>query len=339
MDLINLKQSSKWLYLVSVFLILGVILCVLTPNFFFFKWWSKYAMQITIAYWFIGLGFLIYRNIQVTLTAFICCSFLCLYLRNTTNPDLVPPVKTNEPFISIAHFNLTSATGTHEQTLSIIKNIDADVISLQEVTRDWNAVLKDSLACQYPFSCEVATLDFHSAKLYSKYNFVSCDTFYSQGVPNLIIGFPNQYNEGHLYVISSYVEPPLFETAYFKLKSQLDTIASFVNQLKSPIITVGDYNIHSFAYEIQQFRHKAKLNDSRRGYRPYRNDGRIALLEVPIDHIFYSSHFTCIEFQTISGAQSERLGIKGLYQFNKDSMVVNAKQSLSNSNPFKNFKK
>ncbi len=320
-------------------LILGVVFCILTPNFFVFKWWSRYAMQITIAYWAMGLLFLGLKNIRLTLMAFVCSAFLCLHLRNTTNTALEPPAKTYEPIISVAHFNLSSGTGSPEQTISVIKNTNVDIISLQEVTPEWEQLLMDSISCDYPYSCQVVTLDLHSSKFYSKFRYISCDTFYALGVPNLVIGFPNMYSDGKLYVIGSYIEPPLFAQAYLQMQSQLDTIAYHVNKLKSPVIAVGDYNIHAFAYEIQQFRREASLQDSRRGYRPTRNDGRIALLEVPIDHIFYSNHFTCVEFQTISGSQSERLGIKGLYQFNKDSMLVSQKQTAGRTNPFQQQKK
>jgi endonuclease/exonuclease/phosphatase (EEP) superfamily protein YafD len=339
MDVLNLKQSTLWTKLVSIMLIIGMLFCIITPNFFVFKWWSRYAMQITIAYWVIGLLFLTLKNIRLTLIAFICTSFLCLHLRNAMRKDMADAAKTNEPIVSVAHFNLSSGIGTPEGTLSAIKQTEADIISLQEVSPEWESFLNDSIACDYPYNCKVATADLHSSRFYSKFPFLSCDTFYAQGAPNLVIGFPNMYNEGKLYLISSYIEPPLFEQAYDKLKSQLDTIAAYVERLKSPVITLGDYNIHAFSYEIQKFRLKTVLQDSRRGYRPTRNDGRIALLEVPIDHIFYSNHFTCIEFQTISGSQSERIGIKGLYQFNKDSMMVSKSKSGGHVNPFQYDKK
>ena len=339
MDVLNLKQSTVWTKLVSIMLIVGMLFCIVTPNFYIFTWWSRYAMQITIAYWVIGLLFLTLKNIRLTLIAFICTSFLCLHLRNTTNKALVAPAKTNEPIISVAHFNLSSGTGTPEATLSSIKKTDVDIISLQEVSPEWESFLNDSIACDYPYTCKVATADLHSSRFYSKFPFLSCDTFYAQGVPNLVIGFPNMYNEGKLYLISSYIEPPLFEEAYMKMKNQLDTIAAHVDRLQSPVITLGDYNIHAFSYEIQKFRLEAFLQESRRGYRPTRNDGRIALLEVPIDHIFYSNHFTCIEFQTISGSQRERIGIKGLYQFNKDSMMVSKTKLGGHVNPFRQEQK
>jgi endonuclease/exonuclease/phosphatase (EEP) superfamily protein YafD len=333
-EVLNIKDSTIWTKLIAIMLIVGVIFCIITPNFFVFSSWSRYAMQITIGYWVAGLVFLALKNIRLTLMAFICSAFLCLHLRNTTNPDLEPPVKTNEPIVNIAHFNLSAGTGSPEATISAIKRANVDILSLQEVTPEWEQLLSDSIACDYPYSCRVATLDFHSSRLYSKYRYDSCDTFFAQGVPNLVIGFQNMYNDGKLYVISSYVEPPLFEQAYLKMKSQLDTIAFHVNKFKSPVIVLGDFNIHAFSYEIQQFRKEAILQDSRRGFRPMRDDGRIALLEVPIDHIFYSNHFICLGFQTLSGSQSERLGIKGSYQFNKDSMAVSTKQAAGLANPF-----
>jgi hypothetical protein len=54
-------------------------------------------------------------------------------------------------------------------------------------------------------------------------------------------------------------------------------------------------------------------------------DGHISLFEVPVDHLFYSKHFQCIDFQTIKGLKGERLGITGIYQFMQDSFYVGQK--------------
>lgn len=315
------KREKILLLLVSTILILGVILCIYTPNFLIFKWWSRLSPQIAIGYWILGILFLGLRKPKLTMVTFVSCLFLCIYLKDTTNPALAAPKITDEPIIKIAQFNITASNSNHDSTINAIKNTEVDIVSIQEVTPDWLQILKDSLSPIYPYSCEVVSSDVYSMKLFSKFPFMDCDTFYCGMIPNLAINFKNPYsNKGNLYVISSYIAPPLFATAYSELQKQLDTVAAYVKRLGSPAITLGDYNIHASSFEIQQFRRIANLNDSRRGFRPDRNDGYIALLEVPTDHIFYTPHFNCIEFQTISGPSNERLGIKGAYQFSKDSI-------------------
>ncbi len=327
MDIIDTapQRESFLTHAITIVLALGVFFCMYTPNYVVFNWWAKFAPQIAIGYWILGLLFLIIKSPRLTMVAFVSCAFLCLNLKNATNKAMAPAKVTSEPIIKIAQFNLNASNSSHYETINAIKKIGADVVSIQEVSLDWIIDLKDSLSNIYPYSCQINASDVYSMRLYSKYRFESCDTFYCDNIPNLVLGFKTQYSNKYVYIISSYIAPPLFSSAYVRMQSQLDTLASYVNSLKNPVITVGDYNIHGSSYEIQQFRRKANLNTSRRGYRPDRDNGHISFLEVPTDHIFYTNQMNCINFQTISGPHAERLGIQGSYQFSKDSMLLSLK--------------
>ncbi len=314
------KQSRIAENIIACLLAIGAILCVYTPNYLVFKYWAGYSAQITIVYWLFGFAFLVVKRPYLTMASFICCAFLCLYLKSTTNPALEPVRKTSEPIIKVAHFNASS--NTESSILNAVRTCGADIISVQEVTPGWNKLLKDSVSDKYRFQCDIVTLDVYSLKILSRFPFASCDTFYCGNVPNLVVGLKNQATKNNLYIIGTYIAPPVFSSAYLQLQRQLDSVASHIQRANGPVITVGDYNIHSSSYEIQQFRRSANLNDSRRGYRPDLNNGYISLLDVPTDHIFYTNQLNCVEFQTISGVNSERLGIIGSYQFNKDSLVL-----------------
>lgn len=324
MDIFESKSRQEILLtrLTTAFLILGVILCIYTPNYLIFNWWAKYAPQIAIAYWVLGLIFLALKSPRLTLVSFICCAFLCLNLKNTTGSAISSVKVTSEPIVRIAQFNLSASNSEQYETIRTIKNTKADVLSLQEVTLEWYPSLKDSLSDSYPYNCSYYDSDVNSLRLYSKYPFKICDTFFSGKAPNLVLGFETPYLDKKLYIVSSYIAPPFYESAYNELKQQLDMIGDYTKDLKSPVITVGEYNIYGSHYDLQQLRKKVNLTDSRRGYRPDRDDGYISFLEVPTDHIFYTNQMNCIDFRTISGPNEERLGIMGSYQFSKDSMLV-----------------
>jgi endonuclease/exonuclease/phosphatase (EEP) superfamily protein YafD len=150
---------------ISLLLVAGMAISIFTPNFLVFNWWSKFIMQITVGYWIVGLGFLILKQQRLTMIAFACCVVLCLYLKGTTNSRLEPVKVTNEPKFSIAHFNLSESSNDYNEVISAIKQTNADIISLQEVTPDWNPVLKDSFSKIYPYSCQVGGFDLHSSKI------------------------------------------------------------------------------------------------------------------------------------------------------------------------------
>jgi endonuclease/exonuclease/phosphatase (EEP) superfamily protein YafD len=325
--MIQTEIQSKRLQLIinaaSLLLIVGALLCVYTPDNLMLKGWASYASQITLGYWLLGLLFLSFKLNRLTMVSFVCCAFLCIYLKSTTNPALQSPARTGEPTLKVAQFNLSAYAGDYSTFLTVLRKTKADIISIQEITPDWNRILTDSLNVTYPHQCDYLTMEIYSLKVLSKYSFAVCDTIFCENVPSLILAFKNKANEKPVYIFSTYIGPPLFSSAYLKMQKQLDTIAYQIKKIHAPTITIGDYNIHASSAEIQEFRKLANLNDSRRGYSPAMTDGHISLLDVPTDHIFYNNHFNCIDFQTVSGPQSERLGILGVYQFVKDSLIVN----------------
>jgi endonuclease/exonuclease/phosphatase (EEP) superfamily protein YafD len=305
---------------VSLLLIVGAVLCVYTPNTLMLKGWASYASQLTLGYWLLGLFFLSLKLNRLTMVSFISCAFLCIYLKSTTNPAIQLPNKTSEPTLKVAQFNLSAYNGDYSSFLKTLRKTNADILSIQDIPYDWGRILTDSLKGFYPHQCDYQSVGIYSLKVLSKYSFAVCDTLFCDQVPSLILGFKNKANDSQIHIISTYIGPPVFSSAYAQMQKQLDTLALQIKRHSAPTITVGDYNIHASSSEIQHFRQLANLNDSRRGYRP--SDGYFSLLDVPTDHIFYTNHFNCIDFQTISGTHSERLGILGVYQLVKDSLMV-----------------
>jgi endonuclease/exonuclease/phosphatase (EEP) superfamily protein YafD len=314
------KRHILFNYIATIAMVMGALTSAYTPNTPFFKSWSQYADQTAIGFWLLGLLLFVLKKPRLTIVSFVCCAFLCIFLKSRTNPSLVAPQKTNEPMYKVAHFNLSARNSTYFDLLRTIKKTKADIVSLQEVTPDWNLILRDSFADEYPHHCEAMGEGFQKIYLYSKYPFLHCDTFYCESSPNIQVSLRTP--RGLLNIIDSYIHPPLFTSAYEHLKCQLDSIGRRVRNSSAPSITVGEYNIHASSAEIQDFRTISNLKDSRRGYVPFRNDGSLSFLEVPVDHIFYTPQLVCIDFQTISGPKAERIGVLGTYQFFKDSLMV-----------------
>jgi endonuclease/exonuclease/phosphatase (EEP) superfamily protein YafD len=224
--------------------------------------------------------------------------------------------------LRIGHVNLSAAETTADSVLLTIRNMQADVLSIQEITPNWNPML-DSLNATFPYKCVYRGVDLYSFGLFSKHPIQHCDTIFCQRVPNLLVHIQPKSVRQSLYVLETYMAPPIFAGAYEQMRQQLDSITQQVRRIDQPLITVGNFNLEAANFEIQQFRRSANLSDSRRGFRPLRNDGRVPFFDVPYDHIFYSNQLECIDFQTIGGKSSERLGIMGLYQFVPTKATLN----------------
>ncbi len=300
--------------IIGAVLIAGALLCIFQPEYHALRGFTRYAPQITMGYWLLGLGFLAIKKARLTMVSFICCGFLCLFLKGMSDSKVEKSIQTNALHISIAQINISLSNSSSSETLESIKKTGADVLSIQEVDFEWSHRLKDSLSSLYPYSCRVERADVYGIELFSKYPFASCDTFYSEDIPNLVISLKKTPSSRPIYIVSTYVAPPLFTYAYQLMQKQMHIIAEYIHVITDPLITVGDYNIESSSWEMQQFRQEAGLLASRRGFSPTRKDGHFDLTEVPTDHISFTPHLECIYFETIIGKKDEHLGISGIYQ-------------------------
>lgn len=299
---------------IGAVLIAGALLCIFQPEYHALRVFTRYAPQITMGYWLLGLGFLAIKQARLTMVSFICCGFLCLFLKGMSSSKVEKAIQTNAQNISIAQINISLSNSSYGETLESIKRTEADVLSVQEVDFEWSHRLKDSLSSLYPFSCRVERADVYGIELFSKYPFATCDTFYSEDIPNLMISLKKTPSSRSIYIVSTYVAPPLFTYAYQLMQKQMQIIAEHVRCITDPIITVGDYNIESSSSEMQHFRQEAGLLSSRRGFNPSRIDGHFDLTEVPTDYILFTPQLECIYFETIIGKKDEHLGIFGKYQ-------------------------
>lgn len=306
---------------IAVALLVGVFLCIYQPDSYTIKSLTRFAPQITIGYWLAGLFFLVIRQNRLTMVAFICCGLMCIFLKNASNKALVQPTKTTEPLIKIAQFNLAAVNGGYNELISKIIQADADVVSLQEVPITRQKWLEDTLRAVYPHPCRSAAADFRGILLLSKYPYISCDTIKSDNISNLSISIRTKNSARKLFVICTYLAPPFGASAYKTFRHQLDTVANYAKMLGEPYITVGDFNMEGSSYEIQQFRRTTGITDSRRGFQPMRQDGTYDMTAIPTDHIFFTQHFQCVDFHTISDSSRAHLGIIGAYQFQIDSTL------------------
>ena len=311
--------------IIGSIMIFGAILCIYQPEYHALRVFTRYAPQITMGYWLLGLAFLVLKHARLTMLSFICCGFLCLFLKGMSDSKVEKSPQTNAQHISVAQINISLSNGNYSETLESIRKTAADVLSLQEVDFEWSHRLKDSLSNLYPFSCRVQRADIYGLELFSKYPFATCDTFYSEEIPNLIISLKQTPTSHPIYVVSTYVAPPLFTSAYQLMQKQMHIIAEHVQCITDPLITMGDYNMEASSWEVQQFRREAGLLNSRRGFSPSRKDGHFDLTEVPTDHIFFTPQLECIYFETIIGKKDEHLGISGTFQLSNTLSNVEKK--------------
>lgn len=299
--------NTKSIQLSLNFLVpLGAVLVLFTPNLLLFKWGANYAVHIMFAYLGMGLLFLMIRQPRLMFISLACCAGLCLHLKNSSSEDIIRPMPTGEPVVNIAQFNISATNDDVNGTIQTIMETEADIISIQELTPDWGRVLKIALEKEYPYNSTIyRPKDFIGLAVYSKFPFESVDTFYQDDIPNLLINSTIKEDK-KVSFLSSYIYPELYSSDYNRTVEHFETLAKHINKIEHPVITFGDFNQVQWSAYVKSLRTNEELNDSR----------RFPFFDNPTDHIFYSNHFKCLKFKTVSNDYSSHLGIQGSYELN-----------------------
>ena len=58
---------------IGAVLIMGALLCIFQPEYHSLRVFTRFAPQITMGYWLLGLGFLAIKQARLTMLSFICC--------------------------------------------------------------------------------------------------------------------------------------------------------------------------------------------------------------------------------------------------------------------------
>lgn len=329
MEMLTYIFNQVWVKrIVIIFLITITGLCILSPDIFYLRSGVNYAVHLTITQFILGFTFLFVRQPRLTFISYGCCALLCLFLKYNSDFTIAAPQINDQAMFSVAHFNLANGDENAEVTFAEMRNCKADLISIQEVTPLWDSILHENLKSAYPHSFRLVDIGIYGMSVYSRLPFISIDTFRYQQIPNIIGKIkPSSSNENINFIISH--TSPAFNVAdYHHLKKHLALIASYCGMMKEPVITLGDYNAVLWSNEIQNFREKSHLHDSRR--RVHTATASDMFLEIPEDYIFFSDHFNCLRFETLTSETSNHLGIKGVYQFR--SLPSYGKRNISQSN-------
>lgn len=310
--------NNKYIqYILMTSLISGALVCIFPPQHFFFKSVAEFALQIMFGYLVLALLLLILKQPKLMFTSLIACSILAIHLKLNINPDLKKSQPTkNQTIINIALINISNINEDPDGTIEAMLNSKACILSIPDIDPMVYEFLRDTLAEKFPYCTARIGFDPGIA-VFSKFKINNQDTFFVENLPNIVGSIKPDGQDQELFFISSTTLPPFYTKDYDRLKKQLNRIAEKASAINAPILTLADYNLVQWSDEIHDFRDKAGLKDSRRGFSPSAAGNSVfgSFFESPRDHIFFSEHFKCIGFQNLESSSSQHLGIEGSFQF------------------------
>jgi len=238
--MVELKENGLLGWIIGIFLVAIALIAMFPPQMSILKQASEYAVYIMLGFLFLSMMFMLLKQKQLMFLSLACTGILCLFLKSSSNADFIFPERNNQPTVSLAHINLSYIDQGYEELLKIIKELDPEIISFQEITPDWDFILKTNLSKDYVSKFSLVRIDPYGMAIYSKKMISKIDTFMFEEIPNIKSEF--RLNDESFTLVSSYLLPPLYSVSAAKSQSHLRRIANKLASLDGAVFALGDYN-------------------------------------------------------------------------------------------------
>ncbi len=316
------KQQKNTIFQSSVamILIVGTGIVMLSSQVPFIRKVSEYSVHIMLGLLTFSILALWAKRTKIMFAGLACTAALCVFLKDASNTTLKLPEANTKARLNVAHINLSNVTLDYQGLATLLDTEDIDLVSFQELTPDWDSVLKNKLSSEFPYSKSEVRIDPYGMALYSRLPFERFSSFKCGGKPSLKSTIEKDGKE--FEIISSYLTPALDQKSIEVASVQLNSIAKEIKSSQHPLIALGEYNMVYWTNEIREFRRDTKLTNSRRGLA----DGN---LRVPYDHIFFSEKLECTEFKEVFDEAQNYVGIMGTYQIRDEKYYPTLNSHLS----------
>ena len=306
---------DKRTLLFAVPLVMIALLVVVAPPILIFHYLEENALYLMLTYLLLGLTLFLMGKPRSMFISFACCALLCYTLQERSACSLDWAEEGDGSQIKVAHFDLDVLSVQTDSILTTIAGVDADIISIQGLHTEHFSPLHATLtSAGYPFYQSSNTVPNPPGLIvYSKSPFSFVKKVSHAGA-SAVAGKIETGQPDDFHFVGVYFSAVVDIDAYSELQRQMQALGFQTNKIDEPLLVFGNYNLKPWSKAIQQYKSLSQLRNSRRGVQPTQPHGYFPLGDHFSDHIFYSNHFKCISFETISCGSEPHLGICGTFE-------------------------
>jgi endonuclease/exonuclease/phosphatase (EEP) superfamily protein YafD len=314
-------KSRKWQRLAAFGLALSSLAFVLPAWFYELDLLQSFAAHALVGYLLLAALFLLIRAKRWALGAGGAVALLALSLHSYILPPALPPSADGHPF-TVAHFNVLASNRQYDAVIKQALASQADLLSFQEVAPHWADQLTQRLRDAYPYyRVETDPWDTRGIAIFSRYPLRNVQTHYWVKLPNITgdidlsdqVAFNEKSGDTLIHFVASHALSPRSESRYRRRNEQIRHIADYLKSVKGPVLAIGDYNAVPWNRSIVAMKQKAQLHDSRQMFTST-YPARLQGVGLPIDYVFHSEDFACLDFYAVSAEGSDHRGVVGRYR-------------------------
>jgi exonuclease III len=292
--------------IVGIIIIMVSLVLIFLPNYDMLEFLNEYMLQYVLLLLISGLAGLIMNDKFILYVSFGSAFMLTLFLRYNSNQDLKLPKPNNQPTIGLVHVNLSSITSVHT-LIKLTKEYSYDVISLQEVTPDWEEILLEIFKDSFSHHYMDVRLDFQGKAVFSKYIMEIEPNVTLNNIDALFVKVKKGKEEYNL--ISVYLTPPLNQKNKIENEKELNALEELVYKMTATSFVFGELNRVYWAKPIIEFRKQTNMMNSRRNVQ--------LSFKTSYSQVFYTGDMECYHFEDVFDDTNVTIGCRGLYQKKK----------------------
>ena len=305
----------------AIALTISSLVFVLPAWFYELDLLQSFAVHALVGYALLLGLFVLLRAKRLAFGAGGAVAVLLLCLHSYIVPPASPAL-TNGPAFTVAHFNVLASNRRYDPVIRQALASEADLLSFQEVAPHWAEELTQRLRDAYPYYHVVTDpWDTRGIAVFSRYPLRNVQTHYWTKSPNITgdIDLTNQVTQNEeagdtlVHFVASHTLSPRSESRYRRRNEQIRHIADYLKSVEGPVLAIGDYNAVPWNSSIVAMKRQGRVFDSRQNFTST-YPARLRGGGLPIDYVFHSEDFTCLDFYAVSASGSDHRGVVGRYR-------------------------
>ncbi|MGB3777327.1 MAG: endonuclease/exonuclease/phosphatase family protein [Tunicatimonas sp.] len=311
---------------VALVIALSALAFVLPTSLYALDLLQSFAVHALVGYALLLGLFILVRAKQLAIVAGGAVAGLLLCLHSYILPPSLSHFADGQPF-TVAHFNVLANNRQYDPVIRQALASKADLLSFQEVAPHWADELTQRLRDAYPYYHVVTDpWDTRGIAIFSRYPLRNVQTHYWSKSPNITGDIElsgrvaqdqkkgeNSGGDTLVHFVASHTLSPRSESRYRRRNQQIRHIADYLKSVEGPVLAIGDYNAVPWNPSIVAMKQQGQVFDSRQNFTstyPARLQGG----GLPIDYVFHSEDFTCLDFYAVSAEGSDHRGVVGRYR-------------------------
>lgn len=224
----------------------------------------------------------------------------------------------NTPF-RLVTANVNTVNKNHEQILKVLKNTDADIICIQELTADLADYLCKNMP-EYPYQMLNPDNGYFGIGLFSKVSLAEAKTLKLSNSDILTQTAIVKIKSTSIRIINTHPIAPLNNEFLSMRNNQLKNLAALSRESNLPVVLAGDLNATQFSPYFKDLLKTGKLKDSNRGfgYQPtwpaqlplLNKISECPLFRIPLDHVLVSDTIQVRSVKLLPSIGSDHLAIE-----------------------------